>query len=298
MTSPTTARTRSRARTLYAKCKASRSGVESTRRQLAHIAWAARTERDWGTYREVARLLKELRERSKDEGWKPTTPEAQRIRRETRRAAPVTLEREAEQRIEHDRRLAERQPDPAKAERNLLRWRAEAICQAVWGLMHGQRDWESIPTRPMTANVYMSDAQTTASVQTPQRLVIRVPAEPELGIEAHELRIYRAEFDALLESWGVPQEKQFQAARVRCGDSKAARQLYEAALLSLPRPDLVAAWAEYIGSPRLGAVFQLGPRRGEVRLAPRRDTGIRECAACLVELAEVMPLTQHADTES
>lgn len=282
----TAAHRRTRARVLYAACKQSGRSVEATRRQLCQVAWVARTEKDWGTYKEIMAALKELRSRSKETGWKPTTPEAQKLRRETRRTAPVVLERQAEQRVEHDQRQ-QRPPDPEKLARNLERWRAEAVCEALWGIAWGIRDWESIPTRPILANVYMSDGQTTASVQTPQRLTIRVPGLAELGIEAHTLRIYRAEYDALLEGWGVPRYRTLMAARLKLNDSKAVDTLYQAALQSLPSPALAHAWADYLSNPRMGAVFQVDPRRGEVRLAARRSNDMRECALQLVSLAEV-----------
>ncbi|MFC6617978.1 hypothetical protein [Deinococcus radiophilus] len=281
-------RRRARARALYAACKPSGRSVEATRRQLSYAAWAARTEGDWATYREIMRSLAELRDRSKADGWKPTTDEARRVRRETPRTPPVVLEREAAQRVEHDERR-QRPLDPEKAARNLIRWRAEAVCEALWGVAWGTREWEHIPTRPITANVYVSDGQTTASVQTPQRLTVRVPGLHQLGIEAHHLRIYRAEYDALLEGWGVPQQRSLQAARLKLNDSKAAETLYAAALRSLPQPELALAWADYLSGSRLGAVFQLDPRRGEVRLAARRSTALRECALQLGGLAEVCP---------
>lgn len=286
MSTTTPIRRRARARAMYAACKPSGRSVEAARRQLSQVAWAARTEGDWATYREIMRALAELRTRSKDTGWKPTTEDAARVRRETRHTPPPVLEREAAQRVEHDQRQ-QRPQDPEKFARNLQRWRAEVVCEALWGLAWGTRDWEHIPTRPITANVYVSDGQTTASVQTPQRLTVRVPAVHGLGIEAHTLRIYRAELDALLAGWGVPQERSLQAARVRLGESRAVAVLYEAALRSLPHPELALAWAEYLSGPRLGAVFQVDPRRGEVRLAPRRSAHLRECALQLAALAEV-----------
>ncbi len=116
-------------------------------------------------------------------------------------------------------------PDP----RALARWRANALVEALWGLAHGVRDWESIPTRPHTESAYVVDLKVTASTSHPERLRVRVPGLPQLGILTHEVLLYRKDYEQLLEAWGYTALKATEAlrsqlARLRAEGEKPPRK--------------------------------------------------------------------------
>ena len=180
--------------------------------------------------------------------------------------------------------------------RDLARWRANALCEALWGLAHGVRDWEALPTRPHHARVFMTDLNITASVPRPERLTVRVLGLSALGIETHRIVMYRKDYDRVLDDWGYPHLKRVQAAHSRLENKtapgtkaeRAAGELLGLALQAvaaqLPEHARVSAmtWSTYLSSPRLGAIFVYNPQAKGVQLAPRRSGDLRECALALL----------------
>lgn len=292
---PTSTDLRTGALVVAGSVRPSARSVRAARGQLADLAWTARLAGDWATWREVMRRLREVRGRTKAAGWKPGEGEWGAAR-QLRRTPPAQLRREAEQRVHADaHRIPADEAERAQRERLLTRWRAGAVCEALWGLAHGTREWEAIPTRPTTATVHQPDAATTASVATPQRLTAFVPALPALGIEAHEVRLYRAEYEALLEAWGYTHLQKVNALRARLEivpGTRRDRAADELATLCIrayvPHPAKALTWEAYLQGARLGAVFAYVPDRRDVRLAPRRSGDLRECALEIAALMEVM----------
>lgn len=288
-------RQRADALAIAASARPSGKGVRQAREKLLRLAWGARLSGDWATWREIMVRVRELRGRTKAGGWKPTGTPGHELRR-ARQQGPEEHLQDADWRAHVD---ASR-PSPAtlrrqQRERALTRWRAGALVEALWGLAHGVRDWEALPTRPITATVHAPDAATTASVSTPQRLTVFVPALPTLGIEAHEIRLYRAEYEALLEQWGYAHLQKVNALTARLETvpgtkrDRAADELAELVIGAYVRqPAKALSWQSYLQAARLGAVFAYDPHRQDVRLAPRRSGDLRECALEIVALAEIV----------
>ncbi|ADH63781.1 hypothetical protein Mesil_1906 [Allomeiothermus silvanus DSM 9946] len=77
---------------------------------------------------------------------------------------------------------------------NLERWRAEHTAKYLWWVAHGVRGWQSdrISYAPETDRL-------AARPKQPGYLVIQVMALPEIGIDRHTLRLWRSDYQALLD---------------------------------------------------------------------------------------------------
>jgi len=176
------------------------------------------------------------------------------------------------------------------------RWRANTLAEALWGIAHGIRDWESIPTRPHTQPAFLADAKVTASVPQPQRLLVRVPGLPQIGIITHDIVLYRKDYDALLEEWGYTALKAAEAIRARheARQGKRGQGVDMERLLSIVEsgrirhPALALAWAGYLASARLAAVFTYHPHSRTVQVAARQNGDLRECVLQLRDYARVL----------
>jgi len=268
--------------------------ITAARRQVAQIAWEARTSGDWATWREVMRHLKSLREQQQREGRKlDTAGRAQRL--EAKNTAPAQIARFAQQRVRSEgQRLPKSEQQQQEYDRNLIRWRAEAVCEALWALNNGDRTWEAISTRSTLLPSHSSDVEMTGSSSGPQRLTIRVPELSVLRIEEHTLRLYRAEYDALMAAWGYTSMRKVETLRERivATNAPAASAVDELTRLVLnayvSRPALALAWSNYLSSQRMPVIFEFHNQSRGVQLAPRRSGDLRECALELVNLTEIV----------
>jgi len=269
-------------------------GISVARRQIAQIAWEARTSGDWDTWREVMRHLKSLREQQQREGRKlDAAGRAQRL--EVKNSPPAHTVRLAEQRVQGEqRRLPKSEQQQQEYDRNLIRWRAEAVCEALWALNNGDRTWEAVSTRSTLLPSHSSDVEMTGSSSGPQRLTIQVPELAVLRIEEHTLRLYRAEYDALLTAWGYTSMRKVETLRERivATNAQAASAVDELTRLAMnayvSRPAQAFAWAGYLASARMPTIFEFHGQRQRVHLAPRRSGDLRDCALELVNLVEVV----------
>lgn len=278
------------------RARTDRRTLRERRNRAAEAAWEARLAGNLPAYRQHMRRLEALRQ---VRHWGPTTLQARRERRQVRDSSPAELIREAEQRAAHDAQQARVRAaaSPEAHARQLARWRAQAVCEALWAVHHGHRDWEHIPTRPCIMQARVSEGQTTGSVATPQRLVVRVPALPPLGIAEHEVRLYRAEYEGLMLEWGVTQLRKLRTLRSRVQaklraqtDSRELAELVEMAETGqVAQPARALPWADFLDSPRLSVVFAYQPERRDVRLAPRKGGDLRECLMELAALLELEP---------
>lgn len=291
---PTSVSERVRALVIRTNAKPSTKSLTRARREIARIAWDARTSSDWDTWREVMRHLKSLREQQQRDGRKlDAAGRAQRL--DVKNSAPAQITRLAEQRVRTEsRRLPRTEQQQQEYDRNLTRWRAEAVCEAVWALANGDRAWEAVSTRSTLLPSHSSDVQMTGSSSGPQRLTIRVPELSVLRIEEHTLRLYRAEYDALMDAWGYTSMRKVETLRERivATNAQTAAAVDELTRLAMHayvnRPALALAWSNYISSDRMPAVFTYEGQSNSIRLAPRRSGDLRECALELVNLTEIV----------
>jgi len=191
-------------------------GITAARCQ---IAWEARTSGDWDTWREVMRHLGSLHEQQQREGRKlDAAGRAQRF--EAKNSPPAQTVRLAEQRVRAEsQRLPKSEAQQQECDRNLIRWRAEAVCEALWSLNDGDRSWEAVSIRSTLLPTHSSDVEMTGRRSGPQRLTVLVPELSVLQIEKHTLDLYRAEYDALLTAWGYT----YTSMR-KVGDTKRANR--------------------------------------------------------------------------
>jgi hypothetical protein len=287
---------RVRALLIRTNAKPSIKSLTLARQELAQIAWEARTSGDWGTWREVMRHLGSLKEQQGREGRKlDAAGRAQRL--EVKHSPPAQLVRLAEQKIQAERRrLPKSEAQQQEYDRNLIRWRAEALCEALWSLNDGDRTWEAVSTRSTLLPTHSSDVEMTGSSSGPQRLTIRVPELSVLRIEEHTLRLYRAEYDALMDAWGYTSMRKVETLRERIvatttQSTSAADELTRLAMHAyVSRPALALAWSNYLGSDRMATIFEFHNQSRRVQLAPRRSGDLRNCALELVNLVEVVAL--------
>jgi len=271
-------------------------GITAARQKIAQIAWEARISGDWNTWREVMRHLKSLREQQQREGRKlDAAGRAQRL--EAKNTSPAQITRLAEQRVRAEsRRLPKSEQQQQEYDRNLIRWRAEAVCEALWALNNGDRNWEAVSTRSTLLPSHSSDVEMTGSSSGPRRLTIRVPELAVLRIEEHTLRLYRAEYDAMLAAWGYTSMRKVETLRERivATNAQAASAVDELTRLAMnayvSRPALALAWSNYLSSDRMPTIFEFHAQSRGVQLAPRRSGDLRNCALELVNRVEIVAI--------
>ena len=293
---PTNVSERVRALVIRTNAKPSIKSLTLARQEIAQIAWEARNSGDWDTWREVMRHLGSLRDQQQREGRKlDAAGRAQRL--EVKNSPPAQVERLASQRVRAEsRRLPKSEAQQQEYDRNLIRWRAEAVCEALWSLNDGDRTWEAVSTRSTLLPTHSSDVEMTGSNSGPQRLTIRVPELSVLRIEEHTLRLYRAEYDALMEAWGYTSMRKVETLRERIvattsQSTSAADELTRLALRAyVSRPALALAWSNYLTSPRMATIFEFHSQSRGVQLAPRRSGDLRNCALELVNLVEIVAI--------
>ena len=270
-------------------------GVREARQTLADLARAALLEQtddqgqptgpDWATFREIVGHLRTIKARTKAEQWRPS-PDERAIGLHVRHTSPAQLRRESESRAQADRTRTPRQQAAQEAHtRNLQRWRAEAMCQALWAVAHGDRDWEAVRVRSGESTAPPNEEPTTASVGQPGVLTIFVPELIPLRIKAHHVELRRHEYEALLRSWGYATLQRIRALESKLGlqatpgQGAAAGELVRLALEgAVTRPALALPWSDYLSSPRLGNVFAYNGSDNAVKLAPRKSGDLREAA--------------------
>ncbi|MGY2897335.1 hypothetical protein [Deinococcus sp. UYEF24] len=291
---PTNVSERVRALVIWTNAKPSIKSLTQARQEIAQIAWDVRTSGDWDTWRDVMRHLGSLREQQQREGRKlDAAGRAQRL--EVKNSPPAQLVRLAEQQVRAERRrLPKSEAQQQEYDRNLIRWRAEAVCEALWSLNDGDRTWEAVSTRSTLLPTHSSDVEMTGSSNGPQRLTIRVPELSVLRIEEHILRLYRAEYDALMEAWGYTSMRKVEILRERIVATtsqsiSAADELTRLVMHAyISRPALALAWSNYLTSSRMASIFEFHSQRQRVHFAPRRSEDLRDCALELVNLVEVV----------
>lgn len=77
----------------------------------------------------------------------------------------------------------------------LLRWRAEHTVAALWLVARGRKHWLS----DRTSYSPPPESRLAATVDRPAFLVVRVPGVSYLGISDHDLRLWRSQYQALLD---------------------------------------------------------------------------------------------------
>lgn len=255
-----------RAHTILAAFQAAHITPQVARTELLTLVMAARTGTERWTLLGLQRTLRAFRLA------RLALPANRRLRPEPDPATRAKLD--AEFRHAHHRRHA-----------------ANALAQALWAVQQGDREWESIPTRPTTLQAAAPTGPSSSSVTGPARLTVRIPASPWGA--AGTLTLYRAEYERTLSAWGIDRAR---AATALTADMRAAfvpdAIIEQAAALTLDaatHPNLARSWHAYITSPRLSDIY--APHSsGTMQLAPRRNGDLREALERIMVLTEYKPL--------
>lgn len=285
MTTPRTrqpsAQQRADALMIAASARPSGKSVRAARQRIAQIAWEARTSGDWPTYREVMGRVRELRTRTKETGWKSPAE-----LRAARREAPAQVQRLADSRARADQ--ARPHVQAQQRQRDLDRFRANALAHALWALHQGHRDWTPLPTTtPDTTRPPAEDP-----IKRPlgaAYLDVQVP-ETQYG-PACTLRMWRHNYEELLDLWGY--HRVTRANRLRdklraTSSSDDLTALHALALDSARHPNLAMSWHAYVTGSRLGDVFTPHQASQSMQLASGRSGDLREALNQVYAQAQVI----------
>lgn len=256
--------------------------LAANRRRLIQLAWNARRAGDAHTYAELRRALDRVTARLHAAAPGRRLSPQERTHAARLHATPTPqLDREAQQRIDHDHRedtrAAQRQERDARARA------INALAHALHGLHSGARDWQVLPTRPTTlpASTPSGEDRGTPGAQGPARLEIRVPGEP------FTLHLYRADYEQLLDLWGYGHVRRTLAATqalALTAPAQAVREAEELMLAAVRHPNLARSLHTYLTGP-FGDVYVPHKASGTQQLGSSRSGDLREAlnqlyAAC------------------
>jgi hypothetical protein len=77
-----------------------------------------------------------------------------------------------------------------KTATNLEKWRADFVLYSLWRVAHDRDHWRHLRTKP----IHIVGSGRGGSLGGAAYLRVRVKALPALGIEAHELRLWRDDY--------------------------------------------------------------------------------------------------------
>lgn len=271
-------------------------GLREARRSLVRRLWRNRKLKDPEAPKRAERLRalydRVMRMHLARE-WEIS--DAERLSRQRNRGNPSQLGREAQQRTDPTRSARRAEVEAELAQRNTERFSSNALATALWALHQGDRDWTPIPTGGASS--------TTPPSGTPRPigaayLEVHVP-ETAFG-PAHRLRLYRHDYEQLLDLWGYHSVTRATrlAAKLRGTGSldRDVQDLYDLALSSAKHPNLARAWHGYLTGTRLGDVFA-EHSSGTMQLAPRRSGDLREALLEIYRQCQVLPrhtpFTEH-----
>jgi hypothetical protein len=80
----------------------------------------------------------------------------------------------------------------------LEKWRADYVLKALWRVAHDRQVWHTMKTKPLHL-VGGNGGMPAVQSSSPAFLLIRVGELPEMGFEQHKLRLYRREYQAVLD---------------------------------------------------------------------------------------------------
>jgi hypothetical protein len=256
--------------------------LAKSRRTLVLRMWKARKKGNATAYREAQRSYQRVCRRQRQPGRLPLAEDI--ARRPLASTPPAQQLRFAQQRVSAD---AGRIPADVYAERSQSRDRAlvgaNALAHALWGIHQGHRSWTPLGVKPSTAQASApQERRTNGSFPTPERLELRLP-------DGGELHLYRAEYEALLNSWGWERLVKAEGLAARLKDKadqntrRDVEALYDLALSAAAHPNLAMSWHGYVTGGYLGDVF--APHSsGTMQLAPRRNGDLREAVLAIYAL--------------
>lgn len=263
------------------------AALQKSRRKLVRQMWTARRAGEAGAFTEAKRAYSRVCCRQALPGRLPLAEEA--ARRPLARTPPAQQLRLAQQRVAADAgRIPAEQVAQTRRERDRLLLGANALAHALWGIHQGHRSWTPLGVKPSTAQASAPQEQrTNGTFPSPERLELRVP-----GTDL-ELHLYRAEYDALLESWGWGRlvRAESLSARLKLGAGSETRRdvdaLHALALSAAAHPNLALSWHGYVTAPHLADVF--APHStGTMQLAPRRNGDLREAVLAIYALCRLI----------
>ena len=163
-------------------------------------------------------------------------------------------------------------------QRDAARLAANALAHALWAVHQGERDWTPLATKPSTLQAHAPHGEAPGtSVSGPAYLEVTVSGSP-FG-PAHALRLFRVDYERLLEAWGYHRVARASRLREKLRGTGAGADdvdaLFTLALDASAAPNLARAWHAYIGSGRLGDVFRIHGS-GTVQLSSGRSGDLRE----------------------
>jgi hypothetical protein len=102
-----------------------------------------------------------------------------------------------------------------KTATNLEKWRADFVLYALWRVAHDRDHWRHLRTKPL--HLVGNGSGRGGSLGGAAYLRVRVKALPALGIEAHELRLWRDDYVRALKNLSSDQrhELKYHLARPR-----------------------------------------------------------------------------------
>ncbi|UQN10385.1 hypothetical protein [Deinococcus sp. QL22] len=262
------------------------AALQKSRRKLVRQMWKARRAGETCTFTEAKRSYDRVCRRQRTPGRLPLAEEA--ARRPLSRTPPAQQLRLAQQRVAADAgRIPAETFAQTRRERDRTLIAANALAHALWGIHQGHRSWTPLGVKPSTAQATAPQEQrTNGTFPSPERLELQVPGE------AMELHLYRAEYDALLESWGWGRlvKAESLSARLKLGAGSEARRdvdaLYDLALSAAGHPNLALSWHGYVTRAFLGDVFT-PHSSGTMQLASRRSGDLREAVLAIYALCRL-----------
>lgn len=284
---PTLSQAESLARTHWVN--PTEDGLHKARRTLVRWMWRARRAGQHELRASLRRVYDRIRTQQQHRDWE--IDDTERRTRQRNRRDDVQHRRETRQRQQAESSPARQQLQTQQRQRDLDRFRANALAQALWALHQGHRDWTPLPP-----------ASSTSSTRPPpdepvQRPVGAAYLDVQVPWSAYgpgcTLRIWRHDYEELLNLWGYHRVARANRLRDKLGGGGVRSDLdalHALAIESAKHPNLALSWNGYVTSNRLGDVYTHHQASRSMQLASGRSGDLREA------LREVYAQAQVLDT--
>ena len=140
-----------------------------------------------------------------------------------------------------------------------VRWQAGEVAQALWQETQGLRHWETLSLKPAPYDGRTIEKQ-TGGTGAPQLLTVRIEPVSEIGIEQHEVRLWRSSYESA-----------------------------RAAMLSSER-DAFDVWLD---KARYSALFAIHRTHNQIRCIS--DAPVAQAALTIMEFVEVPTIRSSMD---